>query len=334
MKYTIIVFLISTCIVIFAGTPDPHVNLILKHPAFQTEEGLQSDFVRDNFSFEDGRTDVIVSHNPGWTSPLNSRVSYDRNDLAILNIELSELPTLVHDADVLWVEASSRCEPLCDVSVPATCAPSVWVSPDGGTGEGVIVGILDTGIDIYHTDFRDEYGTDRILAIWDLTVEGDIHPDGFNYGMLWTMDDIIERTCTQEDYYGHGTHVTGIAAGYDSVFMGMAPGADIAMAKAGNYYFYSHNIANGFAWLTDLANDEGKPICINLSLGGSYGPHDGSLLYERIMANHTGPGKIACISAGNSRGYNRHYQCYITPSAGDTLRVEVDPYSSPGALND
>lgn len=333
MKYSV-VFILTICVVTLAGAPDAHTTMILKHPAFRTEEGLQSDFVQNNFSVTNGRTDVIVSHKPGWSPPFNSRVSYDRNGLAIINLDISEVPALIEDADVLWVEASSRCDPLCDVSVPATGAPSVWTSPDGGTGEGVIVGVLDTGIDIYHTDFRDESGNDRIQAIWDLTVDGDIHPAGYGYGMLWTIDDIIERTCTEEDFYGHGTHVTGIAAGYDSVFMGMAPGADIAVAKAGNYYFYSHNIANGFAWLTDFADIEGKPICINLSLGGGYGPHDGSLLYERVMGNETGPGKIACISAGNSRGNNRHYQFDITPSLSDTLRLEVDPYWSPGALND
>ncbi len=334
MRYFSILLVAILCASLISGNADPHVRIILEHPAFQSADGLQSPFVRDNFSVDEGKTDVIISHTPEWTPPYNSTVHYNRNGLAVLNIEISELPSLVDCPDVLWVEASSRCDPLCDVSVPATGAPSVWISPNGGVGEGVIVGVLDTGIDIYHTDFNDEFGDSRILAIWDLTVEGDVHPAGFDYGMFWTADDIRDRVCTQEDYYGHGTHVAGIAAGYDTLFMGMAPGADIAFAKAGNYYFYSHNIANGFAWLMDFADSEGKPICINMSLGGGYGPHDGSLLYERIMANHTGPGKIAAISAGNSRGNNRHYTFDITESRSDTLRVTIDPYSSPGTLND
>jgi subtilisin family serine protease len=333
MKFSPFLFAVILCSTLFA-VADPHIRMILEHPAFQSAEGLQSKFVQENFSVVDGKIDVIVSHKQGWTPPFNSKVYYDRNGLAIMNIEIEGLREMVDLPDVIWVEASSRCDPLCDVSVPATGAPSIWASPNGGTGEGVIVGVLDTGIDIYHSDFDDEHGNSRILAIWDLTVEGDVHPSGWDYGMFWTSDDIRDRLCTQEDYHGHGTHVTGTAAGNDPLFMGMAPGADIAFAKAGNYYFYSHNIANGFSWLTDFADEQGKPICINMSIGGGYGPHDGSLLYERVMGNHTGPGKIASISAGNSRGNNRHYQFDITELRSDTLRVVVNPYSSPGTLND
>jgi len=329
--FTIILLISITCI---AGGADSHASAIMHHPAFASETGMQSAFVRDNFSVEDGRADVLLSHKPGWIPPQNAFVSYDRNGIAILRIELVRLPALVDDPDVLWIEASSRCDPTCDVSVPETGAPSVWASPDGGGGEGAIVGILDTGIDFDHDDFLDEFGGNRIMAIWDQAVEGDVLPAGFGYGMLWDAGDIEEGLCTEEDFYGHGTHCTGIAAGYDIEFMGMAPAAEILVCKAGNYYFYSHNIANGFAWLTDFADERGQPISVNMSLGGGYGPHDGSLLYERVMARHTGPGKILSIAAGNSRGNKRHYQFEITPTVGDTLHVQVDPFSNPGTLDD
>ena len=117
---------------------------------------------------------------------------------------------------------------------------SVWT---GSAGQGVIVGIYDTGLDFTHKDFQDATGHTRVLSLWDQTASGT--PPGFggfdkgNYctqAMIQAAIDGNAASCPEMDFHGHGTHVAGTAAGNGlSVttgddaykFAGVAPAADL-----------------------------------------------------------------------------------------------------------
>jgi subtilisin family serine protease len=222
--------------------------------------------------------------------------------------QIAELP------NVAYIEAARKLKPRLDASVPATKADQLrsgtapaWT---GYTGHNVVIGIVDTGIDVRHRDFKNAAGKTRILSLWDQTVSG-THPSGFSYGKECSSAAINSGTCSDTDTVGHGTHVAGIAAGNGSAtgnsrhayrYVGMAPEADLIIVKTN---FTTAGVLDGIAYIQNKAQVLGKPSVINLSLGSHYGPHDGTGTYEQGLDNAsgidsvTGMSKVIVGAAGN-----------------------------------
>lgn len=216
-------------------------------------------------------------------------------------------------------------------------------------GKNVLVAIFDTGIDWDHPDFRDpaDQTKSRILRIWDQvnTVSGGGHapPAGFGYGTEYTqtqINDELDGTpagfVLENDINGHGTHVAGTAAGNGMAltsrkYTGMAPEADIIVIKGGNGSFSSANIIDALTYLQTLATSLGKPIVLNMSLGGQSGPHDGTQAQEIAVNNFTASaaGRVVVISAGNDNGTNIHNQLSIAPASAGVTSIAV-PGASTG----
>lgn len=168
------------------------------------------------------------------------------------------------------------------------------------TGRGVLVGIIDTGVDLTHPAFLDDDGRSRVIAFWDQDATG-AHPDGFDYGAECREAAIAAGSCTLHDPNGHGTHVTGIAAG-NGQLGGIAPHAKIAVVRSDAFT----RIADAVQYLTHLAHDRGMPLVINLSVGGQYGAHDGGTPLEQWLDDHLGDGRILVAAAGNDGASRLH----------------------------
>lgn len=144
-------------------------------------------------------------------------------DIATVDIPESRLAAVAALPNIVSIEASRPLRLRLDASVPATRADTLRVgappSWTGGTGSNVIVGVIDSGIDFLHRDFRNGDGTTRILAIWDQRATGAAGspPAGYSYGGECTPAMINAAiagdtaACTQKDTDSHGTHVAGIA---------------------------------------------------------------------------------------------------------------------------
>lgn len=229
-----------------------------------------------------------------------------------------------------------------DIAVASTGAALLHQARLNNTvykGKGVLVAIFDSGIDWTHPDFRDplDQTKSRILRIWDQTINpiaGEVSPTGFNYGVEYTqaqISDEIDGSPTgyvrERDTNGHGTHVAGTAAGNGMAIpdtrkhTGMAPEADIIVIKGGDGSFSNTNIINGLTYLKALATTLGKPIVVNMSLGGQSGPHDGTRAYELAVDDFTSSaaGRAVVISAGNDNGSNIHNQ--ITLASANTTNI-------------
>jgi subtilisin family serine protease len=168
-----------------------------------------------------------------------------------------------------------------------------------------VVGVIDSGIDFTHPDFSTESGT-RIQHLLEIT------PNGF---LEWSKQQIdsTPQIVTQRDLddgFGHGTHVTGTAAGggrLNPSLTGMAPEADIIFVKGMIESSFSDNsVINGCQFIFTRAAQSGKPAVINMSLGGLSGPLDGTSLYEQALSNMTGPGRIIVATTGNEGFSFRH----------------------------
>ena len=156
------------------------------------------------------------------------------------------------------------------------------------TGKGVIVGIVDSGIDFNHIAFKDEDGNTRIVRAFVYDEAG-----GRTY-------EDIETITTDKSEESHGTHTSGIAAGsiVGNGLQGMAPDADLYLCGLGNHIFDSE-ILNQVSSIVDYAKQQGKPVVVNLSLGHNTGPHDGTAAVSQGINNIAGEGAIVVVAAGN-----------------------------------
>lgn len=192
----------------------------------------------------------------------------------------------------------------------------------GYTGRNVVMGIMDSGIDFNHPDFKDSLGNTRIYALWDQRDNTGTGPAPYNYGTLWTQAQINGGSCTHNDlqYYGHGTHVSGIAAGNGRAttvrnYKGVAPDAVIvAVAIDFNGSNSPTAIADATAWMYAQAQTLGLPCVINASLGDYYGSHDGQDLQAQLMDNliTAQNGRVFVGAAGNAGDLDIHLSYPLT----------------------
>jgi subtilisin family serine protease len=187
------------------------------------------------------------------------------------------------------------------------------------TGKGVIVGVIDSGIDPNHPAFKN-----RIMRIWDQTLPGPGVSEG-DYGAEF----IGALMSVSRDVDGHGTHVAGIAAGADAMFGGVAPSADLIIVKTS---FQEAHIADGIRYIFRVAGELGRPAVVNLSLGGHGDAHDGSDPLSQIIDAETGPGRIVCCAAGNEGNDNIHAQIAVPQGGIRTVQFRIPASSTSNAI--
>ena len=238
---------------------------------------------------------------------------------------------------VTSIRGGVPCAPELDVSVPSTGASLLrGAGPTfaGLNGQGVLVGIVDSGVDYHHGDFLTSTGTNRIVSIWDQAASGAGIP-AYPYGKFWTAAQINSGTCAEADSLGHGTHVAGIAAGDGSQtgggkpsfkYAGMAPRADLVVVKTD---FLTPDVIDGIRYVFDQATTRGQNAVVNLSLGSQFGSHDGASEFETGVSALLGPGRIVVKSAGNDRGTALHGQVFAT-GGGASATIAVSGFT-PGS---
>lgn len=217
------------------------------------------------------------------------------------------------------------------------------------TGSGVLVGIIDTGIDYQNPVFRYEDGSSKIVSIWDQEEQSGVPPQDFYYGSEYTKEEIEEalqdqdpeRIVPSKDRNGHGTFLAGAAAGRERVeegFSGAAPDAELVVVKLKeakrnlrDFYFikesalaYSEiDIMMGLNYLLETAKKERKPMVICIGLGTNQGSHTGSI-YLSDYVNWIALRKdfAIVIAAGNEGNANHHYYGKIADTR-ETVELKV-----------
>jgi subtilisin family serine protease len=267
-------------------------------------------------------------------------------------IALDKIERLAELPKVARVESTREMRSELDRSLPETQADLVHVGPPGRRGAGTIVGIVDSGVDFTHDNFRKPDGTSRILLLWDqgLTPQGgERSPVGFGFGVEYSKAAIDAALKTADPFAAilhrdvppmHGTHVTGIAAGDGSArgnegqaaftFVGVAPEADIIVVanRSGGSEGIgtSSNTLDAVNYIFQRAGTMSKPVVVNMSLGDNLGPHDGTSLLERGLDNLLGAaGRAFVKSAGNAGAA----QIHASGNVATNTTVEVAFQSPP-----
>lgn len=217
------------------------------------------------------------------------------------------------------------------------------------TGNGIIVAVIDTGIDYTHEAFRYEDNTSKILSIWDQTEAG-VPPDGFLYGTEYTNEQINEALDAEEpllmvpsiDEVGHGTFLAGLAAGRPNKkekFQGAAPDADLVIVKVKqakkclmDFYlvkedsiaYQTNDIAQGIKYVIKKANEFKKPVVLVSGIVSSDGPHNGTNEGEELLAKlGDSIGVIIVTPAGNEANTAHHYHGTIQKGE-KTTKVDLN----------
>ncbi|HHT97694.1 MAG TPA: S8 family peptidase [Clostridiales bacterium] len=245
--------------------------------------------------------------------------------------------------------------PISDSSIEASGVSRVRSLPNLNLlGEGVLIGIIDSGIDYSNPIFQYEDGTTRIASIWDQTIDsGKINQNTF-YGTEYGREQINEalksdtpyNIVPSKDELGHGTMVAGIAAGRDKPedgFFGVAPAAELVIVKLKNakeylkeffripkdaFCYQETDLISGVQYIREFSRRIGKPLVICLALGSSQGPHDGTGVLQSFLAiGSTTLGMITTIAGGNEGNSRRHFNGEIDDNIGYEsveLNVGVD----------
>lgn len=217
-------------------------------------------------------------------------------------------------------------------------------------GNGVVIGIIDTGIDYTNSVFQYEDGSTRIQRIWDQSIEGN-PPEGFNYGSEYSKEEINQAIQDPDPYSivpsrdenGHGTSLAGIAAGYDrsgaNEYIGGAPDAEIYVVKLKpasdylrRYYFVnegvyacqSNDIMLGARYLIDSIRKTNKPMVMCIGVGTNDGPHDGSNILETVLGEFASLRGVAMVIAGgNEANTGHHYSGSLLATPSDSFEINV-----------
>lgn len=243
-------------------------------------------------------------------------------------IEFIEKPTRLYFEDLFSKEAS--------------CITQVQRDEPGNlqlTGRGVLIGLVDSGVDYRHPAFLTADGKSRILRLWDQSIPGN-PPEGYATGTEYTNEEINEalslsvqegrRLVPSEDGSGHGTAVLGVAAGSDfsrgAVNRGVAYESDLLVVKMGiprqDSFPRTTELMQGVDYLVRQAIRLGRPIALNLSFGNNYGSHRGDSLLETYLDNVSGMGKnVICVGMGNNGNDALHTGGMLSP--GEIQEIEL-----------
>ncbi len=307
------------------------------------QPALASSFIERSVVPQDGKLSLFVmsmndiSHEESLTLQRLGTLTTVVGSVAVLHTYPDNLRQVRELPFVSRIETSHPLHVYLDKSVPEIGADMVWreVKDAYGrnvTGAGVVIGFVDTGIDIAHPDFTFPNGTTKILYVWDQTTRGR-PPKGFDYGYECTSLDIEGKSCPELDSFGHGTHVAGIAASSGRAtgnFTGVAPYASIIFVKSGHttcngdsWTFDTAEILDGINYITQRATQLGLRAVINLSLGGNIGGHDGSDPLEHGLDAFVKSGTPVVVAAGNSAQDKDHARGQLRRGDDVTLNIEV-----------
>lgn len=222
----------------------------------------------------------------------------------------------------------------------------------GLDGRGILIGIVDTGIDYLNKDFILEDGTTKILAIWDQTIN-DEKPSEKIYGKFFFEKDINNALKAKaegknpydivpsKDEDGHGTKMAGIMAGkgYSKEYEGVAQNASLAVVKLypspnfedrlrkngiNNVKAYNNSeIVVAIEFLKDYAKLRGMPLVIFIGVGSTEGSHDGSGLLVRYISEVASYRGIAIVSGTGNEGASEGHYSGVVANKGDITTVEL-----------
>jgi subtilisin family serine protease len=302
---------------------------------------------------------VIARLDPAGADVPGLRVVSRFGGVVTARVRLRDLASVRSHASVRSLKAIRTYGPTLATSVPDIRARPADLPRRTGagalTGRGVLVAVLDWGLDVTHANLRNADGRTAVEALWDQRgARTPTSPEPFGYGRVLTRAAIDAALATSDPHAAlgydhadvdprsegtHGTHVADIAVG-----RGRAPGSAPGVAPGASLAFVhlrgedtakedtlgdSARILEACDWAVRCAG--GRPLVIHMSLGRTGGPHDDTLLVTRAFDHllSTRPGVAIVMSCGNYHDSRMHASVRVT--AGGVVELPWDvPAPPPG----
>ena len=240
------------------------------------------------------------------------------SDFVTASIPVNKIESVARLKGVKQVGIARNARLLTDVAKGIVKADKAWDGtnyglPQGYTGQGVVVGLIDDGIQFNHRAFLDDNGNTRVKAVYmpnassanggtKAVIDG-VEMMGYQYT---TPSQIGNLTC-DDSGESHGTHTTGCAAGsHVGNYAGMAPEADLILCGCGSSLTETAIISSA-KYIGWYAQQLGKPCVISISLGSDIGPHDGMSMTSRAYTEVANTyGAVILLAAGNEADIYGH----------------------------
>ena len=225
-------------------------------------------------------------------------------------IPINNLESLFEVEGIVSVEIAEKVHSTMDSARALTNVNQVHAGtglPQAYTGNGVIVGVIDSGFDYTHPTFRNLNNQQtRISRVWE---QNGPNASTMPYGTEYVGSTAILNKMRDKINVSHGTHVAGIAAGNggatNSLYKGVAFDSEIVLVSKAPFtdqeFLNGDNakVLDGINYIFNYADQVNKPSVINLSLGTHVGPHDGTSTFDQMCNSLVGNGKIIVGAAGN-----------------------------------
>ena len=254
---------------------------------------------------------AFIHINPNYTSKLESygvEIQGRFNDFVVAMIPVDKIERVAEIAEVREVNVARKMKLMTNMARSYTNTDDVLNYsndaitaglPQAFKGTGVVVGVIDQGIDFQHTMFKDSDGNSRIKRAY--VARG---------SSSFTTYTSVTSSSPTTDYSSesHGTHTSTTAGGSNitysnTTYGGMAPEANLVLVGCGQY-LYNTNIALGIQYIFNYADSQNMPAVCSISLGSHMGPHDGTGELASVYAQYAGsnPNHIIVNAAGNEAG--------------------------------
>ncbi|NBH73089.1 peptidase S8 [Clostridiaceae bacterium] len=287
-------------------------NLLNLSLEVSPQERARSQELETGYLPEEKSWELIVKYsgNLDAVRELGVQVEEMRNEYAILVVPEALIDQVSALPQIEYVEKPKRLFFAVNRAKAASCVNILQEPPRNLTGKGVLIAVLDSGIDYFHEDFRNADGTTRIVELWDQTLNQVFTREEINAALEAGDRAAARGLVPSVDGSGHGTSVAGIAAGNgresDGAYRGVAYESEFLVVKLGNAreegFPRTTELMRAVNFVVEWAVDRAMPLVVNISFGNTYGSHDGTGLLEMFLDDIGNYGRTTIVVGSGNEG--------------------------------
>ena len=321
------------------------------------EERLKSVNLNVGYDPEEKTWELIVRHNGSLEALRNEGIRVDElaAGYAVLVVPESRIEQVSAMEQIVYIEKPKRLFFASNMARAASCLSTIQTSSGSGTGgvgagagvisglesgltgRGVLVAVIDSGIDYFHSDFRNPDGTTRIGLLADQDRDRIYTREEINAALETGSRTSALALVPSTDPSGHGTAVAAIAAGNgregNGVYRGVAYESELMVVKLGTPLTDSFPRTTQLMKALDLvvrrAQDMNRPLAVNISFGNTYGSHDGTSLLETFINDMSGIGRNVIVAGTGNEGTGAgHRAGSLVMGQEENAQLSIAPYET------
>ena len=321
------------------------------------EERLKSVNLNVGYDPEEKTWELIVRYNGSLASLRDTGIRVDElaAGYAVLVVPESLMEQVSSMEEIVYIEKPKRLFFASNMARAASCLSTIQTSSGSGTGgvgagagvisglesgltgRGVLVAVIDSGIDYFHSDFRNPDGTTRIGLLADQDRDRIYTREEINAALETGSRSSALELVPSTDPSGHGTAVAAIAAGNgregNGVYRGVAYESELMVVKLGTPLTDSFPRTTQLMKALDLvvrrARDMNRPLAVNISFGNTYGSHDGTSLLETFINDMSNIGRNVIVAGTGNEGTGAgHRAGSLVMGQEENAQLSIAPYET------